>query len=258
MLEERVLELKQFIAANDGRNAADRGFARAVDDLVAAFYDGMGHIGAFPSRAVFDLFLIKVLYVERRSAHGDVIDYLGEMLESFLYAHRLFPAGEDGKPRRVYFSDVIDGERRAELADGDYEAYKLYADSALFFAGVFRRSLTRRRAGGRSPLRRGAPPQGIDASYYITTGKASYRMASQQEEAERTRRRDTLERLAEFFEVYAAALHEVSERYIVGVDRQVVTDKFLDTLNRYRASGDAEALIDLRAYASTLGLRDTP
>ena len=82
-------------------------------------------------------------------------------------------------------------------------------------------------------------------------------MASQQEEAARTRRRDTLERLAEFFEVYAAALHDVSERYIVGVDRRAVTDQLLDSINRYGATGDEAALDDLRACASALGI-DAP
>ena len=162
MLEQRILELKQIIAANDGHNAADSRFARAVDDLVDAFYSGMGRVRSFPSRAVFDLFLIKVLYVERRSAHGDVIDYLGEMLDSFLYAQRLFPAGSDGRPRRIYFSDVIDDERRAELGPDAYEAYRAYADNALFFAGVFRRSLQRRRPAARSALRSGAAPA-VDA-----------------------------------------------------------------------------------------------
>ena len=136
MLEQRISELKEIIAANDGRNAADPRFTRAVDDLVDSFYDGIGRVRSFPSRALFDLFVIKVLYVERRSTHADVIDYLGEMLDSFLYAHRLFPQGSDGKPRRVYFSDVVDEERRAEIAADRYEAYRTYADSALFFSGV--------------------------------------------------------------------------------------------------------------------------
>jgi hypothetical protein len=254
MLEERVLELKVIIAENDGRNAADRNFARAVDDLVSSFYDGIGRISQLPSRALFDLFLIKTLYVERRSTHADVIDYLGEMLDSFLYAQRLFPAGDDGRPRRIYFSDVTDEEAGTEHADR-YEAYRRYADSALFFAGVLRRSLVRRRPLRAGMLRRaGTHAPTADASYFVATGRASYLIAAQEQEAGRTQRRRTLERLAEFFEVYAEALHDVGERYIIGVDRPLITDKLLDSINRHRETRDPQALADLRSYADMLDL----
>lgn len=251
MLEQRILELKVIIAENDGRNAADRRFARAVDDLVSAFYDGIGRLSDLPSRALFDLFLIKVLYVERHSTHADVIDYLGEMLDGFMYAHRLFPAGRDGNPRRVYFSDVIDSERDGPVGDR-YEAYRQYADSALFFAGVLRKSVQRKRPARGGMLRR--EDGGIDASYFVTTGRASYLIASQQREAERQQRRETLERLAESFEVYAGALHDLGQRYIIGIDRPLITDKLLDAMNRYRATQDPAAMADLRSYAGMLGV----
>ena len=57
MLEQRILELKVIIAENDGRNAADARFARAVDELVSSFYDGVSRLSDLPSRALFDLFL---------------------------------------------------------------------------------------------------------------------------------------------------------------------------------------------------------
>ena len=184
MLEARILELKVIIAENDGRNAADRNFARAVDELVGTFYDGISQLSDLPSRSLFDLFLIKTLYVERRSTHADVIDYLGEMLDSFMYAQRLYPAGADGRPRRVYFGDVTattDDEPAAE----QYEAYRRYADSALFFAGVLRKSIERRRPQRAGMLRR-ERATGVDTSYFVATGRASYLMASQQREADRT------------------------------------------------------------------------
>jgi hypothetical protein len=256
MLEERILELKVIIAENDGRNAADARFARAVDDLVSSFYDGVSRLSDLPSRALFDLFLIKVLYVDRRSTHADVIDYLGEMLNGFMYAHRLFPADGAGKPRRLYFSEVItDGQE--EIASDRYEAYRGYADSALFFAGVLRKSIERRRPARPGALRREAAPT-VDTSYFVTTGRASYIMASQQREAERTQRRRTLERLAEFFEVYAGALHDVGERYIIGVDRPLITDKLLDSINQHRETRDPQALADLRSYAAMLGIEPGP
>jgi hypothetical protein len=253
MLEQRILELKVIIAENDGRNAADARFARAVDDLVSSFYDGVSRLSDLPSRALFDLFLIKVLYVDRRSTHADVIDYLGEMLDGFMYAHRLFPLGRDGKPHRVYYGDVLEDDTRDDAPADRYEAYRGYADSALFFAGVLRKSIERQRPRRAGMLRREAAAT-VDTSYFVTTGRASYIMASQQREAERTQRRQTLERLAEFFEVYAGALHDIGQRYIVGVDRPLITDKLLDSINRHRETREPQALADLRSYAEMLGV----
>jgi hypothetical protein len=46
MIEDRVRELKEIIASNDGHNAADARFARAVDELVSAAYDDIGRMSA--------------------------------------------------------------------------------------------------------------------------------------------------------------------------------------------------------------------
>ena len=40
MLEERIQELKTIVVENDGTNAADWRFARAVDDLLNATIGG--------------------------------------------------------------------------------------------------------------------------------------------------------------------------------------------------------------------------
>lgn len=58
MLETAVRELKQTIADNDGRNAAEGSFAQRVDELIGVFYDNIGEITAVSTRTLFDLFII--------------------------------------------------------------------------------------------------------------------------------------------------------------------------------------------------------
>ncbi len=251
MLEERVGELKAIIARNDGHNAADPRFSRAVDDLISAFYDDIGHVTGVSARALFDLFVIKVLYVGRRSCHADVIDYLASLLESFLHARALFPSNAEGMPSAVYASEVLDPERRTELPDTAFEAYRSYGDRALFLTGIFHAHASRRRPARPTALRRAASPT-VDAAYYVSTGKTMYRLASRFDEA--AEQRETLDRLARFFDVYAEALNEMSARYILGFDLDLLADKMLDSINAYRASGDARSLAEARGYATILQL----
>jgi hypothetical protein len=252
MLEQRVNELKQIIAGNDGRNAADARFARAVDELVSEIYDGIGEVCDLPTRALFDLFVIKVLYVGRHSCHAGVIDYLGALLDSQLDARRLFPPDERGRPRRLYFSDMLSGESLPPGCDNVFEAYRQYADGALFLAGVFPESLRPRRRAADTHLRRRDAPS-VDRGYYVSTGKTMYRMAADRREAEQPQR-DTLAKLAEHFEVYADALNEMSARYIMGFDMELIGDKMLDAFNRYRETGDDGDLATARRYAALLRL----
>jgi hypothetical protein len=250
MLEDRVNELKAIIAGNDGRNAADARFSRAVDELVSAVFDDIGRILDLPPRALFDLFLIKVLYVGRRTTHADVIDYLGELLDACLYTRATFPHGTDGRPRTIYYSDLLDDEKRAEIAASRFEAYRAYADHALFLTGIFPGSVgVQRRPAGM--LRQG-PRRGVDRAYYVTTGAAMYRMAAAHDSDENTHRRMTFDRLASGFAFYADALNEMSDRYIMGKDREMITDKLLDSINHYRATGDAARLDAARRYAAML------
>jgi len=253
MIEQRVQELKAVIAGNDGQNAADLRFARAVDELVHAVYDDPGKPGVIPSRALFDLFVIKVLYVGRGSRHAGVIDYLGAMLDRYLAARELFPVGRDGKMRRLYFSDILDDERRREFYRTRFEAYRAYADSALFLSGVFPSSLRRRRPGHPTALRRRAAPL-VDRTYYVSTGKTMYRLAANQDGAGDVRQRDTLARLAEHFELYVDALNEMSERYIMCVDQGAIADHLLDSLNRYKESRDGADYEAVRRYAALLNV----
>lgn len=245
-IELRVHELKAVIAGNDGRNAADRPFTRAVDELISAVYDDIGRVSALPARALFDLFVIKVLYVGRNSRDAAVIDYIGAMLEAYLDVRRLFPEDDAGRPRKLYFSDMLQPEAHPRDEPNVYEAYRRYADSALFVSGVFAPS-TRRPLRSRGVMRRKGA-RGIDRTYYVATGKAMYRMAAQDEHRSCAHGPETLEKLSANFELYADALREVSETYITGYPTTIIADKMLDAMNR-GAEGDGEAV---RRYADLI------
>ncbi len=254
MIEDRVRELKEIIASNDGHNAADARFARAVDELVSAAYDDIGRMSALPARTLFDLFVIKVLYVGRHSVDAGVIDYLGALLETCLLTSELFPADDDGRPRRLYFSDMLDPEKRPRDVPNVFDAYRQYADGALFLSGIFPTSL-------QPPVRtathlRQRASRGVDAAYYVSTGKAMYRLAARDEHATCAHQPDTLSKLAQHFELYVDALNEMSERYIMGFDLQVITDKMLDGFNRYRTTHDEQHLATARRYAEILHVDD--
>lgn len=229
LIEQRVHELKAIIAGNDGRNAADRRFSRAVDELLSAVYDDIGSVSSLPARALFDLFVIKVLYVGRHSRDAAVIDYIGSMLEAYIDVRKLFPDDEHGRPRRLYYSDMLDAEKHPRDEPDVYEAYRRYADSALFLSGVFPSSLTPR-PRPKGHLRRNASPT-VDAAYYVTTGKQMYRMAAEHPHSECAHAPRTLAMLGDNFELYADALKEVSERYITGFDFGLIADKMLDAMN---------------------------
>jgi len=254
VIEDSVRELKEIIASNDGHNAADSRFTRAVDELVSAVYDDIGEISALSARTLFDLFVIKVLYVGRHSVDAGVIDYLGALLEQCLLTSELFPADDDGRPRRLYFSDLLDPDKQPLNVANVFEAYRKYADGALFISGIFPSSL-RWRPKGASHLRRRAAPS-VDAAYYASTGKAMYRMAARDDHAECAHQPDTLAKLADHFELYVDALNEMSERYIMGFDMHLIADKMLDGFNRYRASRDDADLASARRYAVILRVDD--
>lgn len=253
MIEDRVRELKQIIAGNDGKNAADARFTRAVDELVSALYDDVGTIKDIPTRALFDLFVIKVLYVGRNSSDAGIVDYLGALLDTYVRASQLFPPDEDGTPRKLYFSDLLNKDKQPAGTENVFETYRAYADNALFMSGVFPASLRQRRPAAHTPLRRSAAPA-VDTGYYVSTGKTMYRMAARDEHAGCAHQPDTLTKLADYFEVYMDALSEMSQRYIMGFDMTVISNKMLDAFNRYRASRDDADLSDARRYAAILRL----
>jgi hypothetical protein len=245
-LEEQVQEIKERIRGRDGTNVADIALTRAVDGLISVFYDDIGEITRVSSRSLFDLFVIKVLYVGRCSTDVQVVDYLGEMLNRYLYTHELFPILRGGRPSAYYLSDLLEESRQLMHFQNLFEAYRKYADNALFLTGVFRRSLRRRRGG-----RRRTVPE-VDSSYYVTSGKTYYRLAAEHELAEFTQQRDTLNKLSAYFEVYMDALGEMSERYILGFDLNLIADKMLDNFNQYQRSGEERYLNNARKYAAIL------
>src|SRR3972149_10632353 len=170
-LESSVQELKRKIFEHDGHNVASSSFRARVDELISSFYDDIGAIATVPIGTLFDLFVIKVLYVEWGSRDASVVEYLGGMLTRYLYTNELFPPEPSGRPQVLYFSDVLQemqqGPRRFQNL---FEAYRRYADNPLFISGVFPHSVRRRRAGRLG----GSRPGG--RGYYVSTGKTCYRL----------------------------------------------------------------------------------
>ena len=251
-LEEQVQGIKEQIRAHDGTNVADSALVRAVDEIISLFYDDIGEITNVGLRTLFDLFLIKVLYVGRRSTDADVMDYLGQMLSRYLYTRELFPGAAGEKLTPLYFSDLIDPTKRLTRFQNLFEAYRKFADNSLFLTGVFPNALRRRRRGPSRKGRLSSPAPLIDVSYHVSTGKTCYRLASEHDLAELTQQRETLEKLSEYFEVYMDALNEMSERYILGFDMNLIADKMLDNFNLYRSTGEEKYLQNARKYAAIL------
>lgn len=249
MLESAVSELKQDIAQSDGRNVADAPFARRVDELIGVFYDDIGAIINISTRSLFDLFVIKVLYVERRSTDAGVVDYLGQLLDRYLYTRELFPIAREGKLSWFYLSDLLAETEHLTHFQNLFEAYRKYGDNSLFVTGIFPKVLRQRHRG-----RMRAPVPSIDRSYYVTTGKRFYHMAARHDLAEFTQQRELLEKLAGYFEIYMDALNAMSERYILGFDMNLIADKMLDNFNSYRRTADEKYMDNARRYAAILKL----
>lgn len=247
ILEGNVGELKEIIAEHDGVNVADARFARRVDDLLSVFYDDIGEISNVSSRTLFDLFVIKVLYVGRRSTDASVVGYLGELLNRYLFTRELFPIQRSGRYFPLYLSDLLEETRQLSHFQNLFEGYRKYGDNSLFVTGIFPRSFQRRR--GSRWLR---PTAFVDRSYYVSTGKTFYRLASEHELAEFTAQRDLLAKLSTYFEVYMDALNEMSEQYIMGFDMHLIADKMLDSFNLYRRTGEERHLNNARKYAAIL------
>ncbi|WP_322795865.1 hypothetical protein [Tepidiforma sp.] len=248
LLAEEIAELREVIRANDGANVATTAFALKVDRLISDFYDDIEELTALRLGDILDLFLIKALYVNRRSRDAETLTYLGRLLERYLQASELSLG--PGRGYLPYLTDLLEETAHPSGAyQNAFEAYRKYGDNAMFITGVFPGSLGRRRAPGRM----GGAPQ-VDRQYFITLGRRYYEMAARHDMAEWVRLRSTLERLSRFFEVYAEALNEISDRYVMGIDMQVIADKMLDAFNRYRETRDERHLETARKYAAILRL----
>jgi len=250
-LEASVTELKRIIWAHDGENVADAAFRRQVDALLSLFYDDIGEIKRIPLRSLFDLFVIKVLYVERRSRDASVIDYLGDLLTRYLFARELAPWLRDPRRYTSWLQSLMTEAQDLGPFQNLFEAYRKHGDNYLFLTGLFPRAFRRRGAAHRL---RHLVPLSLDRSYYITWGKSFYRLASKHALAEVTGQRQTLDKLSTYFEIYMDALNDMSDRYILGFDMNLIADKMLDSFNLYRKTGEDKYLDNARKYAALLKL----
>jgi hypothetical protein len=248
LMAEDIAILRETIRANDGENVATSVFARKVDQLISDFYDDIGELTELRLADILDLFLIKVLYVNRRSRDAETLSYLGRMMERYLQAGELSVGGKKGY--LPYLSDLMEETANPSGAfQNEFEAYKKYGDNALFISGVYPRSLGRKRSAGRM----GGSPF-ADLRYFVTMGRRYYEMAARQDLAQWVQLRTTLERLSRFFDVYVDALNEMSDRYVMGMDMKLIADKMLDAFNRYRATREPRHLDTARKYAALLRL----
>jgi hypothetical protein len=249
LLAEEIEILRETIRANDGANVASGAFTRRVDQLISAFYDDIDHISGVSLEDILDLFLIKVLYVERHSRDAGTLSYLGRMMRRLLRTSEL---DLNGRGAIVpYLTDLLqEASRPGVTAQSLFESYRKYGDNALFLSGLFPDRFSGRKRGmgrmGGAPL--------IDRSYVIAMGRRYYEMAGNHRMADWVHLRPTLLRLARFFDVYVDALNELGGRYVLGIDMQLLADKMLDALNRYRASGQHADLQTARAFAALLRL----
>ncbi len=249
-LEERIRELKTAITEHTGKNVADAGFTTEVDDLISAFYDDIGEIKSIGLRSLFDLFLIKTLYVERRSSDAYVVDYLAELMHGFLYTRDLFPLIQDNRRFGYLLSDLLEEMRSMAKFPNLFEAYRKMGDYSLFITGIFPASLRRRRWNRWRKSYQPMPT--VDVGYHVTNGKSYYRMASEHEFAEATQLRPVLTKLSSYFDIYMGAMNEASARYVLGFDMNIIADKMLDSFNRYRRTGNEVYLENARKYAAIL------
>lgn len=249
-LETKISQLKDTINAHSGTNVADVDFVRETEELISAFYDDIGEIKNIALKSLFDLFLIKAIYINRSSTDPHVIDYISNMMAGFLFTRDLYPMVQDGHRYSYFIVDLLEEIEKTARFQNLFEGYRKLGDHSLFISGVFPASMSRWRRQRRW-LRAGDVPR-VDVSYHITRGKMFYQLASDHELAEATQQRPILAKLSRYFEIYTGALNEVSDKYILGFDMNLIADKMLDNFNRHRATGNPIYLENARKYAAIL------
>ena len=247
-LTRRVEALKATIALGEVQPNLRWHFEQEVDALLHLFYDDIGTIKFLPLRSLFELFLIKVLYVGRGGRDTDVLDYLSDMLTRFLWSRELIRFNQRYDFLYSLLEEIKDRSRFQNL----FEASRQMADNALFVTGVF--------PTARPGRRRQRPQPRFDRAHFIELGRRYYRLAAEEQLAEVVGQRTVLAKLADRFTFYMEALSEMSERYILGIDMDIVSNKMLDAMNLYRRTGDEQHLETARKYAALLRIdrRYTP
>ena len=256
-VETAVQALKETASAHEGRNIVDRAFARQVDTLLDGFYADITQLKRIELQSLFDLFLLKSLYIDRHSTSIATLDYLGGLLARHVRMREIFPipdlAAHFGSLLESLMEEAEHGAARE--AQNLFEANRNIADSTLFLIGIFPASLTGRRSRWRrrrSPTMQAIPR--LDISYYTRLGRSHYALASEHELARWTGLDGVLSRLSNNFDIYAEVLSEVAQTFIHGVDVQRVTNLMLDSYNAWRRTGDPQRMEELRKYAALLAL----
>ena len=256
-VETAVQALKETASAHEGRNIVDRAFARQVDTLLDGFYADITQLKRIELQSLFDLFLLKSLYIDRQSTSIATLDYLGGLLARHVRMREIFPipdlAAHFGSLLESLMEEAEHGAARE--AQNLFEANRNIADSTLFLIGIFPASLTGRRSRWRrrrSPAMQAIPR--LDISYYTRLGRSHYALASEHELARWTGLDSVLSRLSNNFDIYAEVLSEVAQTFIHGVDVQRVTNLMLDSYNAWRRTGDPQRMEELRKYAALLAL----
>ncbi len=246
-LESRVAALRGSIAS--GLQALPRStLEREADDLIDLFYDDIGTIKQISLRSLFDLFLIKVLYLGRGVRDMSMLDYLSDMLTRFLLARELMRFNVRYDFLYSLLEEINDRQRFQNL----FEACRQLGDNALFVTGIFPEPRPGRR-------RRGWHRPRFDRTHFMELGRRYYRLAAEEELAEVVGQRAVLQNLADHFSFYMEALTELSQRYVLGFDMDVIANKMLDAFNRYRQTGDPADMETARKYAALLKIeRDFP
>ena len=256
-VETAVQALKETASAHEGRNIVDRAFARQVDTLLDGFYADITQLKRIELQSLFDLFLLKSLYIDRHSTSIATLDYLGSLLARHVRMREIFPiadlAAHFGNLLESLMEEAEHGATRE--AQNLFEANRNIADSTLFLIGIFPASLTGRRSRWRrrrNPTMQVVPR--LDISYYTRLGRSHYALASEHELARWTGQDRVLSRLSNNFDIYAEVLSEVAQTFIHGVDVQRVTNLMLDSYNAWRRTGDPQRMEELRKYAALLAL----
>ena len=238
-LEQRVDALKALTRTPDA-DTRDWRFEREVDDLLDVFYDDIGTIKLLPLRSLFDLFLLKVMYVGRDARDPDVLEYLSGMMNRFLLSRELMRFNA----RYDFLFSLLDEIKEKSRFQNLFEASRQMADNALFVTGIFPAAGRRRRGWGRPPR--------FDREHFIDLGQRYYEVAAAEDLAEVVGQRLVLQKLSSGFRFYVETLNEVSQRYILGFDMELMSNKMLDAYNAYRRTGDQAYLDSASKYAALL------